>query len=156
MKTESHSTRNAVHWKRPLTMRDVMTPQPHTIGREQTLAMAHKAMRDHEVRHLPVLHAGAVVGILSQRDLYFLETIRGVEIEEDVVEDAMTTETYAVPADTPVGRVVRMMARKRYGCAVVLDGGKVTGVFTTTDALRVLAGLLMPPRRRAAAPARAS
>ena len=42
--------------KKPLTIRDYMTESPHTIGSEQTLAMAHTLMREHSIRHLPVLH----------------------------------------------------------------------------------------------------
>ena len=38
--------------------------------------------------------------------------------------------------------VARTMAEKKYGSAVVVEGEKVVGVFTTTDALRALAGIL--------------
>ena len=38
--------------------------------------------------------------------------------------------------------VVREMAHHKYGCAVVAEGGKVVGVFTTIDAMRVLTDLL--------------
>jgi acetoin utilization protein AcuB len=51
-----------------------------------------------------------------------------------------------VRPDTPVDEVAREMADRRYGCAVVIEGGKVVGVFTTTDALRALSELL--DRRR--------
>jgi CBS domain-containing protein len=95
-------------------------------------------MRDHRVRHLPVLEHGELIGIVSQRDLYFLETIRGVDIDDDIVEDAMTTDTYAVEPDAPIGAVAKHMARHRYGCAVVLERGKVAGIFTATDALRLV------------------
>ena len=60
-----------------------MTPQPVTIGRKQPLAIAHRMMRAHGVRHLPVLEHGELVGVVSQRDLYFLETIRDADPEED-------------------------------------------------------------------------
>lgn len=139
MTTEAHSTRNAVHWKRSLTMRDVMTSQPLTIGREQTLATAHKIMRDHEVRHLPVLHAGGIVGILSQRDLYFLETIRGVELDADLVEDAMSPDVYEVSPEDALRKVAQVMAARRLGCAVVVENGHAVGIFTANDALRLIA-----------------
>ena len=51
------------------TIDQVMTPQPYTIGRDQTLATAHQMMRAHLVRHLPVLEHSELVGIVSQRDL---------------------------------------------------------------------------------------
>ena len=119
-----------------------MTPQPVTIGRNEMLATAHELMRRNEVRHLPVLEHGELVGVVTQRDLYLLETIAGVDLREDRVDDAMSTDAYAVPPDAPLEEVTAQMATHRYGCAVVIERGRVIGIFTTTDALRVLAGTL--------------
>jgi acetoin utilization protein AcuB len=60
------------------TIQKYMTPTPHTIGQEQTLQVAHDVMREHGVRHLPVLEGGKLVGLLSQRDLHLVETLREV------------------------------------------------------------------------------
>ncbi len=124
-----------------LAMKDVMTPQPITIGREQTLATAHAMMRDNGCRHLPVLEHGELVGLLSQRDLYFLETLAGVDLAEDKVEDAMSQEAYAVTPDALLTEVCEHMARNKLGCAVVLERDRVAGIFTATDALRVIGGV---------------
>jgi CBS domain-containing protein len=118
-----------------------MTSQPVTVGREQSLASAHRLMRENHIRHLPVLEHGALVGIVTQRDLYFLETIRGVDIDDDIVDDAMSGDAYAIDPETPVGEVAEAMAAHRYGCAVVMERGRVAGIFTGTDALRLLATL---------------
>jgi CBS domain-containing protein len=123
-----------------LTIGDVMTPQPFTIGRGQTLEVAHRMMRDHGVRHLPVLERGQLVGIVSQRDLYFLETIAGVELATDQVEDGMSTDAYAVGPDESLERVAGVMAERKLGSAVVIERDRVIGIFTATDALRVLSG----------------
>lgn len=136
------STRTKVAMPDPWSAGAIMTPQPVTIGRKESLATAHRLMRNHNIRHLPVLEHGDLVGILSQRDLLFLETIRGVDTDEDVVEDAMTTETYAVTPETPIATVAKQMARKRYGCAVVMERGRVAGIFTATDALRIVAAVV--------------
>lgn len=124
----------------------LMTAQPVTIGRSETLATAHRMMREHGVRHLPVLEHGELVGIVTQRDLYFLETLRGVDLDDDRVEDAMTTDTYFVTPEAPIGVVASEMALRGYGCAVVIERGKVAGIFTATDALRLL-GRLTPGAR---------
>jgi acetoin utilization protein AcuB len=119
-----------------------MSPSPHSIGKDQKLAVAHAMMRVNRIRHLPVLEAGKLIGLLSQRDLYFIETIKGIDLEKDTVEDAMTSDTYCVKPAEPVGRVVSEMAKRRLGSAVVVDKGKVVGVFTTTDALNTLSAAL--------------
>src|SRR6478609_1709409 len=101
MSTQTHHARPAKRLVRSakLAVKDVMTSQPHTIGRNQTLALAHRMMREHGIRHLPVLEHGELVGMLTQRDLYFLETIAGVELTKDLVDDAMNTDAYAVDPD---------------------------------------------------------
>jgi acetoin utilization protein AcuB len=121
-----------------------MTSQPITIGRKESLATAHHMMRANGVRHLPVLEHGELVGIVTQRDLLFLETIRGVDLDADTVEDAMSTDAYSVPPEAPIAQVAKHMARKRYGCAVVIERGRVAGVFTATDALRFIAAMVPP------------
>lgn len=128
-----------------LSVSDVMTPQPVTIGRGQSLAVAHQMMRDHRCRHLPVLEHNELVGVLSQRDLYFLESLGTFDLEADKVDDAMTHESYAVSPDAPLEEVARTMAEQRYGCAVVMERDRVIGIFTATDALRVLGGHLRSP-----------
>lgn len=126
----------------PLCMRDVMTATPHTIGVEQKLALAHRMMTEHGVRHLPVLRAGRLAGVLSQRDLYFLERIEGVDASVDVISDAMSPDVFITTEDAEVAEVARTMAERKYGCAVVVDQDRVVGIFTVIDALRVLAHAL--------------
>jgi acetoin utilization protein AcuB len=124
------------------TVGDYMSKSPHSIGLEQTLEHAHHLMREHHIRHLPVLSGGRLAGILSDRDLAFIEALRDVDPRKVKVEEAMTSLPYAVTPDTPLARVARDMAEHRYGSAVVMEGSHVVGVFTTTDALRALADAL--------------
>lgn len=124
------------------TVGALMTSQPFTIGRRESLETTHKLMREHRIRHLPVLERGELIGVVSQRDLYFVETLRGVDdVENDIVEDAMSTDTYAVAPEAAIGAVAKSMALHHYGCAVVIERGKVAGIFTVTDALRLIAAL---------------
>jgi acetoin utilization protein AcuB len=102
-------------------------------------------MRRYDVRHLPVLDGGTLVGIVSQRDLHFIETLRDVDPQGVEVSEAMTQDVYTVDRDCPFRDVARQMASHKYGAAVVVDGVHVVGVFTTTDALRVLSDLLDEP-----------
>jgi acetoin utilization protein AcuB len=120
----------------------VMTPAPHSVGREQPLAIAHKLMRQHGIRHLPVLDHGKLIGILSQRDLYFVETLTDGDPGDVAVEEAMTQDVHTVGPDASLAEIAHYMAEHKTGCTVVLDHGKPVGIFTATDALRVLADML--------------
>ena len=124
-----------------MTIRDYMTKGAHSIGPKQTLAVAHRIMRENHIRHLPVLDAGKLVGVVSDRDLHLVETLDDVDPETVPVEDAMTEQPYSCGPDAHLDTVARIMADHKYGCAVVLYKGKLLGVFTTTDALRALADL---------------
>ncbi len=119
-----------------------MTTSPHTIGIDQPLSHAHALMSKYKIRHLPVLKAGKLVGVLTDRDLHLVETLKDVEPDNVAVEDAMTANPYSVEPDSPLDTVAAEMAEHKYGCAVVLDGGHVVGVLTTVDLARVLAETL--------------
>jgi len=125
-----------------LTIADCMTKTPHLIGAEQSMKTAHELMREHQIRHLPVLHGGKLSGLLSIRDLYLVETLPDVDPERVRVEDAMSQDVYAVGPKATLKEVVKEMAERKLGSAVVVEGTKVVGVFTTTDALETLADLL--------------
>jgi acetoin utilization protein AcuB len=118
---------------------EFMTPEPHSLGVEQTLSRAHEIMREHGIRHLPVLDGGRIVGMLSQRDLHLVETLSDLDPEKVTVEEAMAPEPYCVTPSAPLGEVASHMAERKLGAAIVADGNKVVGVFTTVDALRALA-----------------
>jgi CBS domain-containing protein len=56
------------------------------------------------------------------------------------VAEAMTPQPYTVSADTQVVRVARAMADHHYGAVLITsETGALLGVFTTTDAMGVLA-----------------
>ncbi|HXN34504.1 MAG TPA: CBS domain-containing protein [Polyangiaceae bacterium] len=133
---------------------DVMTASPHSIGREQTLATALALMRRYDIRHLPVLDGGRIAGLLSQRDVLFVETLRDVDPSQVAVEEAMSTDVYTVAPETPLVEVVADMADHKYGCVVVVEGARIAGIFTTVDALRVLVTALRAAERGPAPPAR--
>jgi acetoin utilization protein AcuB len=139
---------------RSLTVGDFMTRAPHTIGSNQPLELAHKLMNEHGIRHLPVLETGKLVGVVSQRDLHFIETLRDVDPRAVRVAEAMAPEVLTVTARTTLRTVALAMVDRKIGSAVVVDGKRrVIGMFTTIDALRALAEMTAavraPPRRRA-------
>jgi acetoin utilization protein AcuB len=126
-----------------MLVQDVMTSQPHSIGVSLTLADAKKLMREKRIRHLPVLDGGTLVGVLSDRDVQLIASlVKDSSDDEILVEEAMSQVPYTVSPTTPLSLVARQMERRRLGSAVVMAAGKVTGIFTATDALRALAQLL--------------
>ncbi len=131
-----------------LTVREFMTAGPHTIGADQPIAAANRLMREHRIRHLPVLDGDRLVGILTSRDLQLIESLPGVDSLVMTVEEAMTPDPYTIGPDSSLEWVALEMAEHKYGSTVVVEDAKVVGVFTTGDALRALTELLGRSRRR--------
>jgi acetoin utilization protein AcuB len=119
-----------------------MTVQPHTIGHDQPLVKAHAMMREHLIRHLPVLKGGKLVGIISDRDLALVEALKGVNPEEVLVEEASSSDPYLVKPDAKLHEVCESMSRHKIGSVLVVDNGKLVGIFTWVDALNAFAELL--------------
>ncbi len=125
-----------------LLIRDAMTSSVHTIGASLTLADAARMMNKHKIRHLPVLDGGALVGVLSDRDVQVISSMSELDPTCILVEDAMSQAPWTVGPTTPLIDVALHMAESKIGSAVVMEHDKVIGVFTTTDGMRVLADLL--------------
>lgn len=116
-----------------------MTKSPYSIGTHDPLSKAHSLMHEHGIRHLPVLHGAELVGVVSDRDLHLVESLTEVDPSKVTVEEAMTTIVYAVAPSTPLDEVVDTMATKKCGSAVVMEAGKVVGIFTTIDLCKAFA-----------------
>ena len=117
---------------------DYMTPLPHTVGSEQTITFAQGMMQKYGIRHLPVLHGGELYGIVSDRDLGLIASLNEVDPDTTSVEESMTQEAYAVSKDTPLRAVLQQMLEHKYGSAIVTEGTKIVGIFTTYDSLKLL------------------
>lgn len=124
------------------TIQKFMTTTPHAIGAEQTLVAAHRAMHEHQIRHLPVLHGGKLVGVVTERDLALIEALKDVDPANVTVEDAMSTSVYTTDPSAPLDEVVKEMAERKYGCCIAMQNGKVVGIFTMVDACQALGELL--------------
>jgi acetoin utilization protein AcuB len=129
--------------KPPLpTVDEYMTPAPHAIEPRASLSKAVRTMRIKGVRHLPVVDGDELVGIVSERDIDLTRAVAQADPADLTVEEAMTPNPYVVSPDAPLSQVARAMARRKIGSAIVMDRGRLAGVFTTTDALRALVDTL--------------
>lgn len=122
----------------------VMTPSPLTVGIDEPVRIAQDLMIDHEFRHLPVVDSGRLVGIVSDRDIAAVENDAASEelAERLLVRDVCSLECYTVAPGAPLDVVLTEMAERRIGSAVVVEDGKVAGLFTATDACRHFAEFL--------------
>lgn len=120
-----------------------MSACPVSIGPHDLAPVAHRLFVEHGIRHLPVLEDGKLVGVLCERDLQVAELFGGTRTL--TVEVVMSATPYVVSPTAALSEVAACMVEKLEDAAVVVDRGRVVGVFTSTDALRALAATA--PRR---------
>jgi acetoin utilization protein AcuB len=126
------------------TAADAMTERPWTCLPTDSLVDAAKLMVDFEVRHLPVVDHGELVGMLSDRDLRTIvgAPVRFIETGDRAltVRDAMTRNPVTVRSDRPLRDVASELAEDSIGALPVVDpAGKLVGIISYVDALRWLA-----------------
>lgn len=126
---------------KPLLIQECMTLVPRTVGSTISVTKAKQLMEDLDIRHLPVLKEGRLVGLISERDINLAKSFRGPG--ELSVEDVMSIEPFVIKPDALVEEVTSQMVSRKFGSAIVQsETGKVVGIFTTTDALRLIRDLL--------------
>ena len=130
----------------PLEIQRYMTTVIVVVSPNQPLSEAIRLMRLHEVRHLPVVLEGKLRGVVSQRDIYRLQSLDKFDPSRVLVSEAMTSDLYTVEPDEPVDRVAREMVRRRIGTALVSHGPRLMGLFTATDGLLAIAALVEDDR----------
>jgi acetoin utilization protein AcuB len=120
-----------------------MSKAPRSVGVDQPIEVAAERMAELDVRHLPVLEGGALIGVISDRDIALASAAApGLPMR---VEEAMSAVPYRVDESTPLAEAVEHLASRKLGCAIVTRHDHVVGMFTLTDALSVLGDLLGAP-----------
>jgi CBS domain-containing protein len=123
---------------KPPIVRDYMTRLPVEAERCRTVCEAIELMDAHAIRHIPVMNGSHLIGIVTERDVLKARIEFGKRISVVSLADICQRDVLSISPVTPINEVVRRMLGRNVGSAVVVDGGFVVGIFTTTDALRVL------------------
>lgn len=123
---------------KPPIIREYMTRIPVEAERCETIRDAIALMETHKIRHIPVMSGSHLVGIVTERDVMRARIEHGGRLGVLELTDICQRDVLSVSPMTPVDEVVRRMLGRNTGSAIVVDGGFVVGIFTTTDALRLL------------------
>ncbi len=123
---------------------DYMVPHPYTIEYFEHLGAAEKLMNAHKIRHLPVVDRNKIYGIISDRDIKLAASIyKGKDYRSNIfVKDICISSPYVVEESEALSVVLDNMAKKRLGSVIVVRDKNVVGIFTTTDACRILSRMI--------------
>lgn len=129
-----------------MLVRDVMQTDLVTIGPDTTLPEAVRLAARRGIRHLPVLEYGQLVGIVSDRDLKRAMASNATSLEKHElgylldrlrVGEIMTRAVMTIAAMFPVEEAARLMVQERIGALPVTEGGRLVGLVSETDVLRL-------------------
>jgi CBS domain-containing protein len=131
-----------------LLVRDWMSRPAMTLGPERSVLMAKEIMDWGNVRHVPVVaRAGAVIGLVSQRDVLHAslssveaipEAARNISLCTVDVRKVMRSPVRTIASNASVQEAARIMRRRKVGCLPVVDGGKLVGIVSDHDLLRLV------------------
>jgi CBS domain-containing membrane protein len=123
---------------------DVMTKRVTTLKETDDLALADAIFALGNIRHLPVVNKGRLVGLITQRDLLRTLAERGdVDARQTLAGEVMRTELSTVTGDMPVTEAAELMADQKYGCLPVVEHGVLVGIVTEVDLLHLAAKLAL-------------
>ena len=128
-------------------VRDVMSSEVTTLDVNDKLEIADDVMRLGRIRHMPVLEPdGSIAGVVSQRDLFRGALARCLGYGEHaqqkllgilLVKEVMSTNPATIGPDTPLSEAARILHEKKIGCLLVVEDGKLVGILTEGDFVRL-------------------
>lgn len=126
---------------------NIMTANVHSVREDDDLKKALKLIRQHKIRHLPVVRGKKVIGIISSTDLNRL-TFGGLfsnhESEDEAILDmlnisqVMTNKLRTVNTDTTIGEVAEIFSEEGFHALPVVKDSELRGIVTTTDIIKYI------------------
>ncbi|MBK8669769.1 MAG: CBS domain-containing protein [Saprospiraceae bacterium] len=116
----------------------IMTKQPLCVTKNHTLDDVRNLMEQKNIRHIPVIDDGKLVGILSKTDLEKLSLLDKSVSQSMSTEHFMTKGVHALQQDDSIKDAAELLSLGSYHALPVLDGEMVVGIVTSTDLIDFL------------------
>jgi len=120
------------------TVGRLMRRDPITTTLLDTLSSAQSLMQREGFRQLPVVENGVLVGMLSDRDLH----AHSGYLDRTNVDAAMTERLITVAPTDTAAHVARLLLERRINAVPVVDNGRLVGIVSRSDLLRLLLDLV--------------
>ena len=134
-----------------MLVKNWMSKNVVSIDVNDSMQDAMRLLKEHDIRMLPVMKKGRLVGIVTDRDLKKASASDATTLEvhellyllaEIKVKDIMTKDPITVPPDYTAEETAQVLLENKIsGAPVVDDNGQVVGTITQTDLFRVLISL---------------
>ena len=129
-----------------------MTSEVFVLHATQTLELVRSLMRIKHVRHVPIVEEdNTFVGLMTHRDLLAQTISHLAEVDESEQEyldrhihimNIMKTDVLTADPEMDVCQAISLILENKYGCLPVVSEGKLVGIVTEADFLKLTQELL--------------
>jgi CBS domain-containing protein len=130
---------------------EIMTVKPVTITGEATAAEASKVMREKDIGSLVVVDRSSPTGIVTERDVVTKVAALDLQPSRVLVKDIMTSPVVAVHPHEEVAEAAKLMSQRKIRRLPVVEEGKLVGIVTENDIIRIWPTLIEVTREYARA-----
>jgi len=129
------------------TVAEIMTTDVVAVEPQNSIATAIRLMRLGQMRRLPVVEDGVVVGIITSGDLRRITGLASVlkDPSQDnflwhhiPVANAMSRDPISLPPDAPISAAARLLVEQKIGGLPIIEDGRLVGIITASDLLEAL------------------
>ena len=107
-----------------------------TIGADARLSDAVRALGEKRIGALPVIEAGRIAGIMSERDVIYCLRDHGPEVLEWSVSKVMTAPAITAESSMDVLDALGLMTQRRIRHLPVVEGGQILGIVSIGDLVK--------------------
>jgi acetoin utilization protein AcuB len=127
--------------------KDIMTTNVVTVNEKTSLTDARRIMEAHRVRRLPVVNRGKLVGLVTKHKLLEVAPSPATSLsrwelnyllDKLTVKEIMVKNPWTITPDTPVEEALRTGQEKGYGAFPVVEDGRLVGIVTESDIVRLM------------------
>lgn len=133
-----------------LTARHLMTAHPVTVSPDETIQVALERFTESNIRHLPVIEDGKIIGILSDRDVTGATAASLPELLEDPdrarrqlltsVRSVYSSDIISVTPEASLEDILSVILEEKVGAVPVVEerDAKLVGIVSYVDILKAL------------------
>lgn len=118
------------------SVKEIMNTNVVTVGPDASLKHVSELMTSHKIGSVVIVDKNSPIGIITERD-FATKVILENHSGQTMVSKVMSSPLIQISSDQSVADVIDMMAQKEIRKIPVIDSGKVVGIVTGTEFLRL-------------------
>ncbi|TMG63019.1 MAG: CBS domain-containing protein [Chloroflexi bacterium] len=119
-----------------MKVRELMTTEPITVEPDATLGEVATLMKQEDCGSIPVVEAGRLVGIVTDRDIVIRGVAGGTDPKTQRVSTIMSADPVTIGADDDVTEAEKVMADRQIRRLPVIEDGRLVGIIVTAQIAR--------------------